>query len=184
MEACLESDSSELRKIASRLMELVDAGGTPAVVSLKDDPHYLLKRKPSEASVAETDSVKIAEMASREYAARRERQNVFADADELFAEPAWDILLDLVIQKVRCRRVTVSSVCIASDVPPTTALRWIKLLVERGLLSRSQGEADKRVAYLELTDEGWLKMARYFSSSKPAKLHDGRRFGPVGLTHA
>ncbi len=44
---------------------------------------------------------------------------------ELFADPAWDMLLDLTAARVEARRVSVTSLCIASGVPPTTALRWI-----------------------------------------------------------
>ena len=45
------------------------------------------------------------------------------DAD-LFGEPAWDILVDLFIHQSRGKRVSVTSSCIASRVPPTTALRF------------------------------------------------------------
>jgi hypothetical protein len=43
----------------------------------------------------------------------------------LFADPAWDILLDLAAARIDGRMVAVSSLCIAAAVPATTALRWI-----------------------------------------------------------
>src|SRR3546814_1843272 len=43
------------------------------------------------------------------------------------SDPAWDMLLDLYLAAERnTRPVSISSLCIASAVPATTALRWIK----------------------------------------------------------
>ena len=42
------------------------------------------------------------------------------------------------------KRVSVTSLCIASGVPPTTALRWIAQMSEAGLLERVEDEADRR----------------------------------------
>src|SRR3546814_1454123 len=55
---------------------------------------------------------------------------------ELFGEPAWDMLLDLYAAALEGRRLSVSSSCLAAGVPPTTALRWQRLLVERELVER------------------------------------------------
>jgi hypothetical protein len=92
---------------------------------------------------------------------RRMRSRYF-DA-ELFADPAWDILLDLTAARAEHRRVSVSSLCIAAGVPPTTALRWISQMVESGLLERTQDQEDKRRAFIALTDRTADAMARYFA---------------------
>src|ERR1700756_5644636 len=47
---------------------------------------------------------------------------------QLFGEPAWDILLELLRAKLAYERISVSSACIAAGVPPTTGLRWLKAL--------------------------------------------------------
>ena len=91
---------------------------------------------------------------------RRQRSKYFDD--ELFADPAWDILLDLTAARAEHRRVSVSSLCIAAGVPPTTALRWISQMVESGLLERTQDQEDKRRAFIALTDRTADAMARYF----------------------
>ena len=52
---------------------------------------------------------------------RRMRNEVFGD--NLFGEPAWDMLLDLYASHLEQKRVSVSSLQIASAVPGTTALR-------------------------------------------------------------
>lgn len=82
--------------------------------------------------------------------------------DDLFADPAWDILLDLTAARAEHTRVSVTSLCIASGAPPTTALRWISQMVKAGLLKRVEDEADKRRAFITLTDKAADAMARYF----------------------
>jgi DNA-binding MarR family transcriptional regulator/DNA-binding response OmpR family regulator len=88
----------------------------------------------------------------------------------LFADPAWDILLDLTAARAEYARVSVTSLCIASGVPPTTALRWIAQMTEAGLLERIEDEADKRRAFIALSDRAADAMARYFAElGKDAK---------------
>ena len=82
---------------------------------------------------------------------------------ELFADPAWDMLLDLTAARVERTRVSGTSLCIASGGPPTTALRWITQLVDAGLLERQQDEVERRRAFIALTDKAAEAMARYFA---------------------
>ncbi len=82
---------------------------------------------------------------------------------DLFADPAWDMLLDLTAARVEHVRVSVTSLCIASGVPPTTALRWIGQMTDAGLLQRVDDETDRRRAFITLTDKAADAMARYFS---------------------
>lgn len=82
---------------------------------------------------------------------------------ELFADPAWDMLLDLTAARVEHSRVSVTSLCIASSVPPTTALRWISQLTEAGLFERVEDETDRRRAFIQLTDRACDGMARFFA---------------------
>lgn len=82
---------------------------------------------------------------------------------ELFADPAWDMMLDLTAARVEHQRVSVTSLCIASGVPPTTALRWIGQMVEAGLFERVEDESDRRRAFIQLSDRAADGMARYFS---------------------
>lgn len=82
--------------------------------------------------------------------ARRLREQ-YLPAD-LFADPAWDMILDLMAARLAGQRVSVSSLCIAAAVPPTTALRWIRQLTERGVFLRIDDPADGRRVFIELTD--------------------------------
>jgi len=82
---------------------------------------------------------------------------------ELFADPAWDILLDLSAARAERQQVSVTSLCIASGVPATTALRWIGQMVEGNLLVRVADPHDRRRAYIALADTTADAMARYFA---------------------
>jgi DNA-binding MarR family transcriptional regulator len=93
---------------------------------------------------------------------QRQMRVRFFDAD-LFGDPAWDILLDLTAARAEHARVSITSLCIASGVPPTTALRWIGMMTEGGLLQRVEDDTDRRRAFIALTDKAANAMARYFS---------------------
>jgi hypothetical protein len=82
--------------------------------------------------------------------ARRLRERFFPA--DLFADPAWDIMLDLAAARRSGLRVSVSSLCIAAAVPTTTALRWIKAMVDRGMLVREADPADARRAFITLSE--------------------------------
>lgn len=93
---------------------------------------------------------------------QRQLRARFFDA-ELFADPAWDILLDLTAARAEHARVSITSLCIASGVPPTTALRWIGQMTHTGLLVRVEDETDRRRAFIALSDTAADAMARYFA---------------------
>jgi len=97
----------------------------------------------------------------REIIRQRQLRTRFFDP-ELFADPAWDILLDLTAARAEGKQVSVSSLCIAAAVPPTTALRWISQMTETGLLDRVRDPADRRRAFIELSDSAAGAMAAYF----------------------
>lgn len=106
----------------------------------------------------------------RQIIRQRQLRARFFDAD-LFADPAWDILLDLAAARAEHKRVSVTSLCIASGVPPTTALRWISQMTEGGLLVRIEDETDRRRAFIALSDRATEGMARYFAELGMAAAH-------------
>lgn len=91
---------------------------------------------------------------------RRLRYEFFDN--ELFADPAWDMLLDLYQAGITQHRVTVTSLCSASAVPNTTALRWIKTLTNAGLIHRRPDRHDARRFFVELSPMAWAGMNNYF----------------------
>jgi hypothetical protein len=99
-------------------------------------------------------------MAKMEYARRRSRQRCFPN--DIFGEPAWDMMLDLFIAHGEGKLVSVSSLCLASAVPPTTALRWINILEREAILARDPDSNDGRRVHLSLTTEATAGMIKYF----------------------
>jgi winged helix DNA-binding protein len=95
---------------------------------------------------------------------RRLRDHFFKG--ELFADPAWDMLLDLMAARVERQRVAVSSLCIAAAVPPTTALRWIKTLCDQGLFVRVADPEDGRRVFIDLSDPTATAMEAYLRSAQ------------------
>ena len=98
----------------------------------------------------------------RRIARQRQLRARFFEGD-LFADPAWDMLLDLTAARAEHARVSVTSLCIASGVPPTTALRWIGQMTDAGLFRRVEDDTDRRRAFIALTDRAADAMARYFA---------------------
>jgi DNA-binding MarR family transcriptional regulator len=87
---------------------------------------------------------------AQKYLRMRQKRANFFGAD-VFADPAWEILLDLYAAGVEGRVVSITSACIASGVPTTTALRWITLLVSRGAVRRAPDARDHRRSHLYLS---------------------------------
>ena len=144
--------SDEMGRIAATLARLSTGPGSPAV-------------KPSETTSPSPDVE--AETVRAVIRARRLRARFFSE--ELFADPAWDMLLDLLQAEIAQLRVPVSSLCIAAAVPATTALRWIKTMTEQGLFVRRADPHDGRRVFVELAPAASDAMRRYFAEiGKPA----------------
>jgi hypothetical protein len=86
------------------------------------------------------------------YIARRRRERFLAA--DLLGEPAWDILLDLFIAARRGRVVSTSSACVGANVPATTALRWLQVLHDRGLVDRFADKRDSRRTLVSISPSG------------------------------
>lgn len=150
----------EVARIAESLARLsrADMGEVPALV-----------RNDSIAFRPTDDEAPSAQEIRRVIRARRMRADYFQA--ELFADPAWDMLLDLFASELEHRQVSVSSLCIAAAVPPTTALRWIGTMNESGLFERRADTNDRRRAYIGLTDRARDGMLRYVNAVKRAGLN-------------
>lgn len=94
---------------------------------------------------------------------RREREQYFSN--ELFADPAWDMMLDLYAAHYeRHGDVSVSSLCIAAAVPATTALRWIKTMCDEKLFVRIADPNDGRRIFVRLSDEARCALDEFFDN--------------------
>jgi len=100
---------------------------------------------------------------AREFYAGRRRRARYLSID-LFGEPTWDILLDLYVSAREGRRVPTTSACIGAHVPPTTALRWLRILEMRGLVEREEDGRDGRRTFVRLTERGRAVMEAFLGT--------------------
>ncbi|MGH6697599.1 winged helix DNA-binding protein [Sphingopyxis sp.] len=91
---------------------------------------------------------------------RRQRDRFFPS--DLFADPAWDILLDLYASHLEGRNISVSSACIAAAVPATTALRWLKTLSDNGQIVRVPDVYDGRRIFVAISEDSKNQLDAYF----------------------
>lgn len=147
--------SDEVSRIAATLARL-------STVPVAAEPEL---RKPVDGDVPDV-SVEAVRSVIR---ARRLRARFFAE--DLFADPAWDMLLDLLQAEIAQLRVPVSSLCIAAAVPATTALRWLKSMTDKGLFVRRADPHDGRRVFVELSSQASMAMRRYFAEvGRPAVI--------------
>jgi hypothetical protein len=154
---------------AERLRQLSDEVGriaaTLARLSTVPARAQAELRKPVEGDVPDV----AVEMVRSVIRARRLRSRYFAE--DLFADPAWDMLLDLLQAEIAQLRVPVSSLCIAAAVPATTALRWLKSMTEKGIFVRRADPHDGRRVFVELSGDTSIAMRRYFAEvGRPAMV--------------
>jgi CheY-like chemotaxis protein/DNA-binding MarR family transcriptional regulator len=92
-------------------------------------------------------------------AARADRDAIFQAG--LFSDPAWEMMLDLAVAEASARPISVTSLCIASGAPTTTALRRIDDLEQAGLVKRVPDDRDRRRILVELTGQGRGQMEAF-----------------------
>lgn len=88
---------------------------------------------------------------------RRARRDILGD--NLFSDPAWDILLELYAAKLGGRQMSIAEVARAIETPASTTKRWVAALEERGLIASSIEPAAQDV-WIALTDEAADKVGR------------------------
>ncbi len=112
------------------------------------------------SSHSDVDAEKLIAMARNSIRARRIRKTALPQ--EMFGEPAWDMLLSLYVGSRSGARQTVSNLGLSSGSSPTTALRWIDYLESHALVARRASPTDRRVTYVDLTAAGLAAVESYF----------------------
>lgn len=102
--------------------------------------------------------------------ARRARR-CFMNGD-LFADPAWDILLELFALRLEQRRIAVTSLCRVTDSPATTVLRWVAKLEAEKLIVRIPDPHDRRRSFVQLSRDGEKAMWCYMESLPAGMFSD------------
>ncbi|WP_086734186.1 MarR family transcriptional regulator [Erythrobacter colymbi] len=167
--------SQQVEAIAHSLDRLshAPAGGSPVLGEFKRDYHApegglvagfgAAAPRPQEGAALPDPQV------VRQIIANRQARNRFFDP-ALFGDPAWDMLLDLTAAHGEGVQVSVTSLCIAAGVPATTALRWLTQMVESGIFVRVPDPADRRRAFIALSEKALAAMSGYFASLRQPVL--------------
>ena len=142
--------SVELSKIASP-----SRVNMPPHLRIIDQLGLVRARLPANQSVTEKDVRALLRH-------RRNRDRYFPGA--LFADPAWDILLELYAAELGQQKIAISCLGVKAGVPMTTALRWINILEKSGLIERRQDPLDGRRYFVSLSCQGLEAMTAYFET--------------------
>jgi hypothetical protein len=102
----------------------------------------------------------FASMAMRQIESRK-RRRFFVDIDTI-GEPGWQIILDMFVHDFSGKSVSITSACMASGCPSSTALRYVAILENASLVERHPSKTDKRVSYLTLTRNCRIALHDYF----------------------
>lgn len=86
-------------------------------------------------------------------ASRRGRERTFGR--DLFADPAWDVLLELYAARLGRRRMGLQELAKSIDMPESTISRWITALAQRRWVIASDSEGS-----IELSPEAEREMNR------------------------
>jgi len=125
-----------------------------------------------ESAVIDAESVprrrSVTEFASGMLAVRNRCNDTMGAS--VFRDPAWDMMLDLLVAAHQGRQVSVSSLCYASGVPNSTALRHIEYLDQIGLVERMPDLDDHRRAYIAATPPAIEQMTKIVARIQDAAL--------------
>lgn len=114
------------------------------------------------------DSTGLIATRLRELLLDRARQKSIFPA-EIFADPAWDILLHLYASHLDQQRETMTGIICLAGVPATTGLRWVHKLVEVGLLALRDDPLDLRRKWVLLTPTALCALEAYFTVEPPCR---------------
>ncbi len=121
----------------------------------------LLARDASDGPI-QGRSLRLGLFAERLMRLRARRQEFMGHA--LFRDPAWDMLLDMFSAHERGDRLSVSALCYASGVPPTTALRHLERLEKAELMSRQDDPVDHRRSWVDPTEASLKGMSLFLTA--------------------
>ena len=93
-------------------------------------------------------------------AARRSRAALLPN--ELFDEPAWDIMLHLYCAAGRDEVTTTNALGRSVSAPSSTIERWVEYLVERNLVEYKDGLSDNKDSEVRLSENGFSRLDAYF----------------------
>lgn len=160
--ARLNQEVARIAEVLARLSRQEDVAVLPRDTVAERALSYA--PPPGDAPPPQIDAAEI----RRVIRARRLRDKAFGPG--WFEDPAWDMMLDLFAASLERAEVSVSSLCIAAAVAPTTALRWISRLTSAGLFIRKPDPFDRRRALMSLSETAIRGLRAYLGALRSQGL--------------
>lgn len=135
-----DDDAMMARRFADLTAEVRRLGSMLA----RDAHEEPLRPAPARRTDKDLDAVLVKKLIRAEYSRAR------VIGGKILGDPAWNILLDLLLASLEGRQVAVSSACIVAGVATTTALRLVNRMVDDGVLVRIPDESDGRRHFLAI----------------------------------
>ncbi len=93
---------------------------------------------------------------------RRRRQKLFSGVQ--FADPAWDMILELYVAAAEGERFRISRLCVQTDGSTSTATRHRQVLEAKGFISRADDPEDGRSSFAVMEPKLKSAMDEWLSS--------------------
>lgn len=100
---------------------------------------------------------------------------------DMFGEPAWNMLLELLVSERRRHKCSVTDLCLSSHTPSSTALRWLQVLERRGLVCRERDPRDGRRTFVLLSPAGRKRLLAYLLEESQCRSISGSRGVELGV---
>lgn len=120
---------------------------------------YTLRNPESDPRWGHDKAVGNARTTARRMLLRRQ----LIGAEELFGDPAWEMLIDLFIHESEGKPLSISSLCVTSSIPMSSALRLVQKLCDAGILVRIPDLMDGRRSFIKLAPAIAHRIRAYFA---------------------
>lgn len=94
----------------------------------------------------------------------RKARASFLGSEEIFGEPAWDLLLDLFVRQAANVTGKCEGGLSSFGIPTGTFMRWLNILENIGLVASHADPNDRSTLHVSLTPTGYEGMVRYLES--------------------
>jgi hypothetical protein len=138
----LAAATRELQKVVRLLRHLAGTGAPPPAAARR-----------AEITAADVQAI---------LAARRLRELCLGPE---VGDVAWALLLEAFAARLEGRVVPLTSLGAAEGIARSTAHRWTRWLLDRGLLSSNPDPGDDRITLVGLTDEASERMRTYLANA-------------------
>jgi DNA-binding MarR family transcriptional regulator len=129
------------------------------ITNLGEQPRNHRLAEPSDKLTEECRMRRIAERLLRQ---RQQRSDYVSST--LFAEPGWDMLLELYVIENSGSSTAASALLPHSAITKSTKARWLDHLEQLRLVRRRAHPLEPDTEFVELTNEGARELERYLSS--------------------